>query len=126
MVNHEAFNYYTRLKRVKLFVEQNLCGVLSLKLVAEVAGLEEKYFSTFFHDKTGVRFNEWVNRLRIERAMQMFRRRNHAISVVAFSAGYRDLRTFERAFKRVTGMTPRAYKKSVKPGVHAQSDLSAG
>lgn len=30
-------------------------------------------------------------------------------------AGFGDVRTFQRAFKRVTGLTPRSYKKSVAP-----------
>jgi AraC-like DNA-binding protein len=33
------------------------------------------------------------------------------VSVVAFAVGFRDLTTFERAFKKHEGMTPREFRK---------------
>lgn len=110
-----AFGYYPALQRVKEYVETNLEEEISLEMAARVAGLEEKYFSAFFRRRTGVGFKAWLTELRIQRAKDMLRERDHRITSVAFSVGYRDLRTFERAFKRHTGMTPRSFKASVRP-----------
>ena len=41
--------------------------------------------------------------------------RDFAITEVAEEVGFRDLRTFERAFKKYTLTTPREFKKSVVP-----------
>ena len=111
-VRSSAFRYYPVLKRVKDYVDANLDGDISLGTVADVAGLEEKYFSAFFRQKAGIGFRSWLTQLRIQKAKEMFRDHDHRITHVALSVGFRDLRTFERAF---TGMTPRSYKASVRP-----------
>ena len=110
-----AFTYYSRLARVKEYVESNLDGDVSLATVAGVAGLEHGYFSRFFRQKTGVRFSSWVASLRIRQAMELMRSANRSIARVAYSVGFRHVRTFERTFKRDTMMTPSAFKKSVRP-----------
>ena len=114
-IRSSAFSYYPVLKRVKDYVDLNLNQDISLGRVAGIAGLEEKYFSAFFREKAGIGFRSWLTQLRVERAEEMIRDHDRRITDVAFSVGFRDLRTFERAFKRHTGMTPRSYKASVKP-----------
>lgn len=114
-INQEAFRYYGRLQRVKDFVDDNITDDIPVSVVARVAGLEEKYFSTFFRRKTGIRFKQWVSFLRVNRAMAILASRNRSISEVASAVGFHDVRTFERAFKRFTSMTPLEYKKVVRP-----------
>jgi len=96
-------------------VAQNYSDGVSLKRAAQIASLEEKYFSAYFRQKTGIRFKEWVAEVRITHARAMMKSRNYNITEIAFAVGFRDLRTFERAFKRHTGMTPRAFKNTVRP-----------
>lgn len=110
-----AFTYYARLRRVKEYVEANYSEAISLAEAADVAGLEPKYFSTFFHEKTGVCFSAWMRQLRVEKALDLMRARNYSITRVSLEVGFGDLRTFERAFKRVTAMTPSEFKRTVRP-----------
>ena len=114
-INSDAFNYYARLQRVKAYVTKHIFDDVSLRHVASVAGLEHKYFSTFFHAKAGVPFKQWVSYLRVMRAKEMISNANLSITTVAFAVGFQDVRTFERTFKRITSMTPMQYKKSVRP-----------
>ena len=109
-----AFRYYPALQRVRDYVEGHLGEDISLHDAAVVARLEKKYFSAFFRRKTGIGFRCWLSQIRIQRAQEMLRERDHTITNVALAVGFRDLRTFERAFKRDTGMTPRAFKAVVK------------
>jgi two-component system response regulator YesN len=110
-----VFRYYQPLERVKNYVDQELSGDISLKSAAQVAGLETKYFSAYFHKKTGMCFKDWLAQIRVDRAIKLMKTQDYTISEIAYAVGYRDLRTFERAFKRCTGATPHAYKKSVQP-----------
>ena len=110
-----AFVYYDRLRRVKDFVEHNYSDDVDLRRAAQVAGLEMKYFSTFFHRRTGMCFRDWLAGLRVARAKKMIEVRDFSITEIAHSVGFQDLRTFERAFKRRVGMTPRAFKNRVRP-----------
>jgi len=111
----EAFDYYAPLARVRQFVQQNLEKDLSLAATSKIAKLSPKYFSAFFKQHTGLGFRDWITTLRVQRAKVLLKERNRPVTRVALAVGFRDTRTFQRAFKRVTGMTPIAYKKSVAP-----------
>jgi AraC family transcriptional regulator len=114
MTDADAFEYYPRLRRVKEHVERHLAEPLSLADVAGVAALSEKYFSTFFRARTGVRFAAWLRRLRIQRAMELLRCRDESITEIAWSTGFRDLRTFERNFKKQVSVSPSTYKRRAR------------
>ena len=115
MINERAFEYYHRLREIRRFIEQHYMEEISLKKAARIAGLEKKYFSTFFHTKVGVGFKQWLTHMRVGRAMDLMKTEDYTISEVAFSAGFKDIRTFERAFKKYTNRTPRDFKNKVRP-----------
>jgi two-component system response regulator YesN len=114
-IREPVFFYYARLGRVREYVEQHYHERITLRTAAQVAGLEPSYFSRFFHEKTGVKFSDWLTSIRINKAKRRMAERNTPITRVALAVGYRDLRTFERAFLRCAGMTPSAFKQSVQP-----------
>lgn len=110
-----AFRCYVRLARVETWLHDNYAGPVSLAAAAGVAGLSTKYFSKLFRDRTGVRFSDWVRSVRIRRAMDRMRAGDCSVATVAIDVGFGDLRTFERVFKKQTGLTPRAYRDRVRP-----------
>jgi len=97
-------------------VEQSYSEPISLEKAAGIAALESSYFSTYFRAKVGITFTEWLRQVRIEKAMEFMKASDFSISEVAGAVGFKDLRTFERAFKQYTRRTPREFKKSVAPG----------
>src|SRR2546430_3326467 len=111
----DVFLYYPRLRVLASYVRAHLGEHLSLKRGAKVVGLEKKYFSTFFRSKVGITWTEWVRILRVTRAAEQIQLREESMASIAFAAGFRDIRTFERAFKRYVGMPPKAYQASVRP-----------
>ena len=123
-LNGEAFSYYARLTPVARFVEAHVSKPISLDDAAKLAGLEKKYFSSFFHSKVGTTFTEWVRIIRVNRAMELMRAQEDSIPRIAFAAGFRDVRTFERAFKRLVGLTPKVYRSSVRPGSREMPQMS--
>src|SRR5262245_33059685 len=120
--NELAFQYYHRLQEIKRFIEEHYTEEISLKKAARIAGLEKKYFSSFFHRKVGVGFKDWLTHLRVVRAMDLMKAEDYTISEVAYSAGFKDIRTFERAFKKHTKRTPRDFKNGVRPVTKQSSE----
>lgn len=112
-MNFRAFEYYRPLMRIKKFIDINYGEEISLNQAARVAAMERCYFSTFFRRKVGINFRDWLRLIRIQKAMAMFAQEDYSISEVAFAVGFADLSTFERAFKKVTKLTPREYKRQV-------------
>jgi len=114
-VNYGAFQYYSRLRRVKKHVDQYYSEEISLEKAAQIAATEKTYFSTFFRKKVGITFTDWLRQLRVAKAIEIMETRNQSICDIAFEVGFGDLRTFERAFKRYTNLTAREFKKSILP-----------
>ena len=116
-IDHRIFSYNPRLEKVKRFVDGHFSEPVSLKIAAEVAGLEYTYFSKLFHQKTGVCFRDWLSSVRVMRAMEIMTTRDLSITVVAITVGFHDLRTFERAVEKHTGLSPRALKNRLRPRI---------
>lgn len=114
-IDRRIFSYDPRLSKVKRFVDDHFSEHVTLEDAAEAAGLEKTYFSKFFHQKTGVCFRDWLSAERVMRAIEIMRTRNLPITEVAFTVGFQDLRTFERAVEKHTGLNPRALKETLRP-----------
>lgn len=114
-IKHSAFDYYTKLGRVKRYIDRNFCEDITLSNAANIACLDEKYFSNYFHKKTGIRFVDFVAYVRVERAKRLLAEHDTPICEVAISVGYNNPRSFERAFKKWTGITPRRFRRRVRP-----------
>lgn len=114
-INQRAFDYYSRLRRIRRYVREHPEEWVSLHQAAGISGLSEAYFSTFFRQKVGVRFRDWRAHQKVLHAIELFETRNQTITKVAMDVGFSDLRTFQRAFKRHTGLTPRDFKRAVSP-----------
>ena len=115
-VNDRVFQHYSRLKRVKEYIDDNYDDEeITLEKVASIAAMEKTYFSAYFSKKVGISFTDWLRRIRIAKAMELMEARDTSITEIAFEVGFGDLRTFERAFRRYIGRTPSDFRKSVLP-----------
>ena len=109
----DAFCYYPRLERVSAYVLEHLDESIAVVDVARVACFERTYFSTYFRTKVGISFTGWLRLMRIVKAVQLLCANDVSISAVARRVGFGSVRTFERCFKMVTGVSPRELKRTI-------------
>jgi transcriptional regulator GlxA family with amidase domain len=84
---------------------------LASRDVARVAGLSAEHFCRAFKQVTGLRFTDYVARLRVEKASKLLRSTSHDISHVALLCGFHSIAQFNRTFRRVTQQTPTAVRQ---------------
>lgn len=85
---------------------------ISLAAVAKVLGIHHVYLSRVFHQSCGVHFTKYVNMMRCFYAIQMLRDYpERTVSEIALDAGFGSIRSFNRAFQAVYGMTPQEKRK---------------
>jgi AraC-like DNA-binding protein len=74
---------------------------------------------SFFHEKflKEVRLTpaEYLTRLRMKKAKQLLKISKKSITEIAFDLGFSSSQYFATVFKKVTGITPRFYRKQVAP-----------
>lgn len=105
------FSHSTRLGRLKNFIGEHYSEPLTIEIAAKVVCLEKTYFSKFFRKKTGVCYRDWLTWIRVQQACLLLDASDRTVTEIAHAVGFNDLRTFERAFKRFTGVCPRAIKQ---------------
>jgi len=90
-------------------------GGLSLDGLAAEAAVSSFYFLRMFEQVVGVTPGQYMLRARLHRAAVQLRRSSNTIAVVALDCGFDDLSTFNRQFRRATGLTPSAYRARRAP-----------
>jgi AraC-like DNA-binding protein len=87
---------------------------LTIARLAEQLGTQEYRLRRLINGRLGHRnFNEFLNAYRIAEACERLSDPEHArlpILTIAMDCGYASLGPFNRAFKEITGLTPKAYR----------------
>lgn len=103
------------LKRALDYIEANLNGTSSLSGIAEAAGLSPFHFARQFRITTGVSPHQYLLIRRIDRAKELLLQGDLPIANVAVQVGFCDQSHFNRYFKRLSGVTPRAFAGKAVP-----------
>lgn len=92
------------------YMEKNFTKKLSLDIVASSLYMSKYTLSRLFNAKLKTSFNEYLNTLRVRNAIELMDT-GKSISECAYESGFENLRTFNRAFKTVTGTCPQKWRK---------------
>lgn len=93
------------------YLNKNLLKNPHTEDLCNYLGLSKSYFSTYFKNKTSLNFRDYMLDLKINYAQEQLKLSEHIPSEVALLLGYEDYRSFSRAFKARTGLTPSDYQK---------------
>lgn len=113
--NHSMKHYSLPVRKVLIRIDSDLTADLGLKAQAEYLEINPSYLSTLFKKETGVSLTEYVNRRRIEHGILLLNTTNLQIQAIAAHCGIPDVNYFTKLFKKATGLTPMAYRKSISP-----------
>lgn len=95
--------------------EMYLNPALSLRELAESLQIHPNKLSWLINENLGKNFNEYINGLRLEtfKSKALDPANNHITLLgLAYDSGFNSKSVFNEFFKRSTGLTPRAWKKS--------------
>jgi len=103
-------------QKARDYIEKHQTEELSLSEVAKAAGASVFHFCKIFHKSTGLKFTDYVARVRLEQARTQLLNPNRRISEVAYDVGFQSLTQFNRTFKRVFGQSPSEFREHVSAG----------
>lgn len=100
-----------KLEEVIRYMKINFPHDLSREALAAKCNLSPDYFSRLFKVHTGKSFSSFLTELRVEEAKCLLKQSDEKIIDIAHASGFENLRTFNRSFQGVTGMTPSSYRE---------------
>jgi AraC-like DNA-binding protein len=102
-----------RLGTVFSFLEENFRKNISIKKLCQMAHMSESSLLRAFKQSTGLSPKQYISRLKIRHACELFRTTDLNITEVSFDCGFKDSNYFSRSFRSVTGLSPSAFKKTL-------------
>lgn len=106
--------HLSTLESILIYMNKHYTTALTLSQTASDLGLSKYYLSKLFNTHLGYGFNEYLNHLRINLAKNLLLESNLPITTVSYECGFENQRSFNRAFKTLTELTPSEYRCNYK------------
>jgi AraC-like DNA-binding protein/ligand-binding sensor protein len=97
-------------RKAREYIKQHKMEPLSLAAVAQASGASVFHFCKVFKKTTGLKFTDYVARVRLEDAKTQLLNPSRRISEVAYDVGFQSLTQFNRMFKRIFGQSPTEFR----------------
>jgi len=107
----QGIRHASALRKAERFIWENYTRKISLKEIADASGLSAPYFSTVFKNEMGENLSNYLNRLRVEKALMMLGESDSPINKISADCGFEDQSWFSKVFKSYTGISPYEYRK---------------
>ncbi len=94
------------------FIRENYMYELSREDLAENIGMKPDTFGRLFNQHTGRILNEYIHEIRIKEAVRRLTETDDTVTRISLDVGFDNIRTFNRAFKKYTSMSPVEYREN--------------
>ena len=105
-----------RMLRARDTMDRAFARPLDVPALARVAHVSPAHFSRQFRDTFGETPHRYLQRRRIERAMELLRETDRPVTEICFDVGFTSLGTFSRTFRELIGEPPSSYRSRFADG----------
>ena len=102
------------LRRVREFIKAHLEANISIRVLANIAGLSMYHFARAFKQSEGMTPHEYLVKCRVQRAKDLLAGTDLPLSEIALAAGFADQSHCARRFREQVGVTPSSYRWSLR------------
>lgn len=104
------------LTEAREIVHERFREQITITGIAEHVQVHPVYLASTFRQKYGHSILDYLRQLRVNYASRQLSDSNDSLATIAQTAGFSDQSHFSRIFKRITGMTPAAYRACFEKG----------
>lgn len=97
--------------RLLEYIQDHYADPITLTGVARQFHFNASYLSSYFASYNGEGFSEYLNKIRLEKAMELLLTTELTISEISASVGYSDQSYFTKVFKKQTGISPSQFRR---------------
>ena len=111
----EQASFFHELLPAVRFIDANYTTAISMKEMAAISGLSTTQFNFRFRSILRMSPTDYVLSRRVQDAQKLLTDTSQSITDIAVAIGFFDQSHFTKRFRKVTGMTPKAYRKRFRP-----------
>ncbi len=100
------------LSKATEYIRRNYMYDISISGVSSYVGIDRSYLYRLFMQWEGVSPRKYLLEHRMEAARRMLLGSGHTVTEIAYSCGFWDVSSFDKAFRKATGQAPRSYRQS--------------
>lgn len=100
-----------KLQPVLMYITRNINKPLGIKELADLMGVSEKYFISYFKNVIGTSPNKFIIKQKMSKALSYLYEGKYSIKEISRLVGYSDQYTFSKAFKKYYGIAPSLIKQ---------------
>ena len=105
-----------RIRALTEYIDSHYREKLLLTGLAGKMGLTMSYLSHFFKNSFGVSFQDYLTKIRCEKARQLLLLTDFSLLDISISCGFSDIKYFYKGFRRQFGCSPRQYRLHFEGG----------
>ncbi|RJX39849.1 response regulator [Paenibacillus pinisoli] len=106
------------------YVQEHYAEKISIKDLVEKLEVSATYLNQKFKSETTYTFNDFLNRYRIQKAMELLQRSDGKVYAIAADVGFKDYKYFIAIFKKYAGCTPSYYQETYGHGTKEEHDAN--
>lgn len=93
------------------YIEHHIFEEFSVRELSEMIGYNFSYLSSAFKKSTGMTVSQYISKTKIQKSIELLHNEIFTVGQVAERLNFASLQSFNKAFKRNTGMSPTEFKK---------------
>ena len=114
-MSRESEQANRRLLRARDAMDRAYTEPLDIQALARIALVSEAHFIRTFRETFGETPHRYLQRRRVERAMNLLRETDRSVTDICMSVGFTSLGTFSRTFHDIVGRSPSDFRAEPPP-----------
>lgn len=95
------------------YLNENFSKDISLQSISETFHMNTSYLSYLIKKETGLTYSQYLTNLRINKAKNLLSHSQLTLTEICDTVGFHDYFYFIKKFKKITGITPGQYRKTL-------------
>lgn len=96
------------------YIQRNYSRKLTVSSMAKYIGIDRSYLGSLFKQYLGISPQQYIMKFRIDKACELMRNPALSIGDISRSVGYEDQLLFSKTFKKIKGISPKAFRSKYK------------
>ena len=111
MLNFSGLKHTYTIEETKNYIRENYSQKLTVESIATHVYLSKSYLSRIFKEETGDSLTAYINKIRIEKSMQLLVDKSLSLVDISDIVGFEEQSYFTKVFKSIVGMSPGKFRE---------------